>query len=491
VAPLSALAVVIAWVVHGVCELIDLLTFACVMPAEGAAGAVMFPPVLVATAGYYGTLAAVRGLGRAGIPVTVADADKFAVSKWSRYAKERVRCPGIREEGNRFVDWLLSFGRRSTEKHVLLPTCDDTAWLYARHRDELSKVFHVDSVTLDAIYPLLNKRQLYERCLALGIDAPKTRFLSSQSDAEKIASEGPFPLLIKPATQVLWRSRLKGEICADPSWFVRRYMVHTKGYHAPLAEYDPTTDWPVVQEFFPDAADCIYNLTGYLDPARGISALRASTKVLQVHRIGVGVCFEHAEVRHDLVDAVTRLFADVGYAGVFEIEFIHARDRYMLIDANPRFYGEMAFEIGRGVPLPLLAYYRALGDDDTVRSFADAAAIPGPSAPRVHTHGFGFEVVLNERLLSGAMSREDVRAWRRWKTDPVRGSTDAVYDAEDPMPAVSDAAGFLYWRARYPVDFFRDVVKHRFRKQASGDASVLDQAKQIPLPPRDLRNRAS
>jgi hypothetical protein len=89
------------------------------------------------------------------------------------------------------------------------------------------------------------------------------------------------------------------------------------------------------------------------------------------------------------------------------------------------------------------------------------------------------------------MSGEDVRAWRRWKADPVRGSTDAVYDAEDPMPAISDAAGFLYWRARYPVDFFRDVMKHRFKKQGARPASVLDEARQIPLPPRDVRNKAS
>lgn len=487
--PLSVIASVVVWFADAAGELFGLL------PLSEAAEAAAFPPVLLTTAGYYGTLAAVRSLGRAGIAVTVADVDRFAVSKWSRYATRRVRCPDVREPGNRFIEWLLSFGKSSTEKHVLLPTCDDTAWLYGRHHEELSKVFHVGGSTLDALWPLLNKRHLYERCLKLGIDAPRTRFVSSHGEVEQIAREGEFPLLIKPVSQVLWKSRMKGEICADPNWFVERYTVHTKGHLPPLPDFDPTVDWPVVQEFFPAASDCIYNLTGYLDPEAGVEAFRASTKVLQVHRIGVGVCFEHADVRPELVNAVRSLFADVGYAGVFEIEFIQAKDRYLLIDANPRFYGEMAFEIGRGLPLPLLAYHRALGDTDSVRSLARAGLEPGPAAPRVHTHGFGFEVVLNERFLSGAMSGDTVRAWRRWKTDPDRGCTDAVYDANDPLPAVSDAAGFLYWRARYPVDFFRDVVKHRFKglvkTEESEAQSVLSEAKQIPLPPRDFRNRAS
>ena len=43
------------------------------------------PPVLLTTANYNGTLAAVRSLGRAGIRVTTADPARFAVSAWSRY----------------------------------------------------------------------------------------------------------------------------------------------------------------------------------------------------------------------------------------------------------------------------------------------------------------------------------------------------------------------------------------------------------------------
>ena len=56
------------------------------------ASEVPLPPALLTMANYTGTLAAVRALGRAGIPVTTADPSRLAVSAWSKYATVRVRC---------------------------------------------------------------------------------------------------------------------------------------------------------------------------------------------------------------------------------------------------------------------------------------------------------------------------------------------------------------------------------------------------------------
>src|SRR5262245_33704630 len=104
-------------------------------------------------ANYHGTLAAVRALGRAGVRVVTADRSWLAVSGWSRYAHSRMQAPSV-QEPDRFVEWLLTFGSKHG-RHVLLPTNDDTAWLYASRRDDLSRYFHLPSSSLETIYRLL------------------------------------------------------------------------------------------------------------------------------------------------------------------------------------------------------------------------------------------------------------------------------------------------------------------------------------------------
>src|SRR6266436_4705611 len=84
-------------------------------------------PALLTMPGYGGTLAAVRCLGRAGIPVTVASEAPALPAAWSRWTTRRVRCPRPRD-ARAFMDWLLRFGEREPG-HVLYPTSDDLAYL--------------------------------------------------------------------------------------------------------------------------------------------------------------------------------------------------------------------------------------------------------------------------------------------------------------------------------------------------------------------------
>src|SRR6188472_1424905 len=73
-------------------------------------------PVLLTSSGFYGTLAAVRSLGRAGIPIVVADEARLGPASWSRFVTRRERCPG--QSSSAFIDWLLAFGEEHPG-HVL------------------------------------------------------------------------------------------------------------------------------------------------------------------------------------------------------------------------------------------------------------------------------------------------------------------------------------------------------------------------------------
>src|SRR5262245_56308276 len=99
------------------------------------------PPFLLTMPAYGGTLAAARCLGERGISVIMAGDTFLAPARWSRYVTRWERCPPVLEAGP-FLDWILSFGQREPG-HVLYPTSDDLAWLFADHRRELSMYFHL------------------------------------------------------------------------------------------------------------------------------------------------------------------------------------------------------------------------------------------------------------------------------------------------------------------------------------------------------------
>jgi predicted ATP-grasp superfamily ATP-dependent carboligase len=413
-------------------------------------------PVLLTSADFYGTLASVRCFGRAGIPVTIATPDRLAPASWSRYATSRVTCPAT-DKTEEFVDWLIWFGKRSP-RHALLATSDDTAWQFSRYRSELERYFYLNQPSVDAIYGLLNKQRLDEHARQVGLDVPRAWFPRSDEELERCGAEAEFPVLIKPTTQVLFKTRGKGAMVARPDQLADTYRSFgCLPYDASLIAFDSEAVRPMVQEFFPEAAQGIYNISGFVDRGAIVGA-RAGRKLLQwPRRIGVGVCFEEAPLCPVLLEGLTRLIRRVGFYGVFEAEFIVAGKRSMLIDFNPRFYNQMGFDIARGLPVPLLAYDAAVGDGSLRAALAGlvGAVLPGN---RVFAHHGILQLMLLAHRFCGGQSRGEIKAWKQWYERHRNGYTDAVLDDDDPMPARFDLLNRARSYLRYPRGFVRSFV---------------------------------
>jgi predicted ATP-grasp superfamily ATP-dependent carboligase len=424
------------------------------------------PPALLTVASYYGTLAAARCLGRAGIPVTLAGAPLLAPARWSRFVTRREPCPPV-EEPERFVEWLLRFGEREPG-HVLYPTSDDVAWLLSLHRDELARRYHLFQPPFETLRRLLDKRELFAVCREVGIAAPVTHFPDDARHAAEIARHAAFPLLIKPTTQVLLRSHHKGVVVPNREALpgsLDAYRALTS-YHPYVLARMPGADRPMLQEFHPRAAVGIYSVAGFVSAsgAEGVVALAARKVLQRPRRIGIGLCFEEAALRPELAERLAALCRAVGFHGVFEAEFIEADGEFLLIDFNPRFYSQMAFEVDRGLPLPLLAYEAALGRSpvlrDARRALRDRAGIADDER-RVYTHRVILGLVTTLQRLAGAMSPAEAARWRAWYRSHRRRVSDAVLDRGDRLPALVDVVSTLVGYGRHPRWFVRSMVLDR------------------------------
>ncbi len=416
------------------------------------------PPILLCNADYYGTLAATRVLGRAGIPVTIASEGHLSVARWSRYATNTVACPSTLDP--RFVPWLTRFCANNPG-HVLYPTSDDTSYLFALHREALSQHARLSLPSLTAVMNVLDKKLLYQFAERAGLQTPSTRFPERDSEVEPLGRELEGPILLKARSQILYRNRSKGEVVRDRRSLLDRYRSFDQGndYRPELTANFPQATRPMLQCYHAESADRIYSLAGYVGQDGTLVAARGSFKILQRPRkLGIGLCFEGASVDPSLLEGVRRMCLLAGYQGLFQIEFVCVGEERLLIDFNPRFYNQLAFDVARGLELPLIVYNEALSHEREVTELVRRAEHTKNAAAEVFCNRLGFELVVSLQRWAGRMPAAEADAWRRWYDAHRLTAVDSTVDREDPMPTFADLAAQVHHCLRHPRSFVRKVV---------------------------------
>lgn len=417
------------------------------------------PEALLTVADHIGTLAATRSLGRAGVPVVMADAHRLAPARWSRYVTRRLDCPDPGAAPEAFLAWLLDLGAREPGK-VLYPTSDDVALLYAANADALGRHFRTYLPARDAMLAMLDKWRLYEACVAEGVPTPRTWRADGPEELAAIAREATFPLVLKPRTQCFLVPHQKGRVARDAAELAAQHadLAAATRYAPMLLALAPEDRAPIAQAFSDTVERGIVNLSGFVDETGDLFVAEASRKVLQYpRRLGIGMCFEAVPVPAALADAVRRLCLRVGHRGAFEVEFVPSPEGDELIDFNPRFYGQMAFDVQRGLDLPWLVYLAAIGERAELERAVHLARarIGGAVGMRHYTNRVELEVVMRLRRMAGAMSRAELRRWRRWLRDGRHQTVDAVFDRDDWVPGVVGAANAVIARALHPRSAWR------------------------------------
>jgi predicted ATP-grasp superfamily ATP-dependent carboligase len=420
------------------------------------------PPVLLLQADFTGTLAATRCLGARGVAVTLAGGSPLAPARWSRYARHLVEGPDLREPAA-ILEWLRAFGRKE-ERHVLYPTSDELAWLIALHRDELSAWFDLYSPSIDALENLLDKRALHRFAEAAGIPSPGTWCPQDEAEVVRLGPQLRYPLLLKPRTQVFSRTHGKGRRVESPGELPAALRVEREAaaYAKELLARIPDAGMPMLQAWAADASRAVYTVSGFSGRAGKLFCARASRKILQRPLdLGVGICFEDAALDPDLELRLQRLCVLAGYQGAFDIEFLEVGGRKMLIDFNPRFYNQMAFEVDRGLPAPWLVWLGATGREKTL----EAAVWSARSYHYPHGAIYCDRVATMHQLfwqrLFGTASSAEARRWRVWFGAHKDVRTDPMGCTGDRGPQIAEALGELTGALRHPRAFLRKTALGR------------------------------
>jgi D-aspartate ligase len=413
--------------------------------------------ILLGNANYYGTLAAVRSLGRTGIKVVTVDPSVICLSRNSRYSSQHLRCPAF-ENSSAWVEWLLREARVGPRR-AIYATSDAVSFALARYRDELSADFELYQPGLETVMSILDKGLLMQNAKAVGIETPPTWFPQTGAEAAKIAKDVGETVLIKPRSQLAQRTKTKGtlvESCGHRLECIFDDYVKDLSTDSEFAKQRTVAMTPLIQLYYPQTLENVYSLSGFRERTGGGMVMRAARKVLQQpRRVGIGLCFEPTTVDPLLAEQTKRLCERIGYYGVFELEFILAEGKAMLIDFNGRFYNQIAFDIARGMELPALAYAAATRNQAEVTRLMLLGAAGKHADVAGFCHHFVLAAMVKTQRILRTMSRKDAAHLLNWSRGARGTIIDAVKDPHDALPAFVDSAQYVLHSLRHPRAFVR------------------------------------
>lgn len=376
-------------------------------------------------------LAVVRALGRAGVTVLVPQPAHPLVrgSRWHRPLHGAPR----EGSGGELAAWL---GALPYRRSVLFPCSDPWATTMAALPAAVSAAHVPVAPRNAALGRLVDKARFGEAVAELGVPAPRTVRARTAADLAALSDEELSGSFLKPVDSQAFTARhgAKGLRPAD--------RTEAAGLLAALAAEGLEM---VVQEFVPGPPDAHVFVDGYVDRAGTLRACLARRR-LRMFPPGLGNSTLTETIRlgevADTVAAVERLFAGIGFTGLFDAEFKRdERDGVAkILEVNARPWWQLGLAAAAGLDLTLLAYRDAAGGE------------PPPS----------------ERYRVGVRwvhPVPDARAWWRSRGRdgnpglPVRawlGPGNAVWNRDDPRPLLAELAMTLKRARRH----YREAAGH-------------------------------
>ena len=400
--------------------------------------------VVLCNADYLGTLDSARILGKNGVKVVVADPKKWRISNWSKYVIY-VKSPDIKDTEN-FLKFLKEESKKGTFT-TILPTSDIIVWYLASRYKDLSKYLEIPVFTPSVMKIVLFKNKFYRYCIRHGIDIPKTFLPTSIDEVKNVAKQVRYPVIIKHTTSVGMNSDKKGEIVHSEEELVRKYKKDELDYDKKLLLKEvPDIEWPMVQEYVPNALNNLYTVGGISVNNGNQISIISSMKIRQEPpKLGVGICIVPVN-KPEVIKNVKKLLKTIKYNGIFGIEVLYdERDnKYKIIDFNPRVMGSIGVATGNGLPIQALWYDFACGEKNVKnRVFF---------GNRVMVHLISDILYLPGNIAHAPSKLKALKYLFKSYFGPKKF---AVLSLDDPMPFVVDIIMTLRNKLKHPLFYLR------------------------------------
>ncbi len=375
------------------------------------------------------SLAVVRDLGRARIPVISFSPSRLNPTRHSRYCSFQ-HCPDPDSEARQLLDLLIAEARKHSGRSVLFAIGDAELLFLTAHACELRRWFSFPDFPRSLASTLMDKYAQLKMVRDFGVDVPATICPVTADESECIGRELGFPVFIKPRCTRQWP-----------------YLGHNKGFVARnSAELRERLEWAFSEGFpvlvqsvirGPDPNHCsVYCYIGE-DPGQDAAG---SYRILRKYPAGFGFgVFAESVVEVALERTALDLLRSLGLRGVAEVEFkCDERDRkWRLIEINPRFSLQHALASAAGLDLASMEYFDLIGSH----------AVPESK----YREGVRWTIAGLDLRASFGLWRRGELGIRQWARSFEGLRAEALLAPDDPGPAlayVSRSPRYL-WEATF------------------------------------------
>jgi D-aspartate ligase len=348
-------------------------------------------------------------LGKRGVRLDLYSHRRLPAGFFSHRAARRARCP----DPSSFDEFSHWFRERlvSGEIQRVLPSSDLVVFHCAELRDFFAPEVRSVIPTAQEIERAVFKPRFYEACIEAGIGVPVTMLPRSKVEALAMAKQIGYPILIKPKTHIGIGLDYRGAIVrSEEELSAAMRPLPVAGFWSKRLEHWTDLQWPMLQQYLPEARQRVYNVSGYVDETRGVVAMAGACKTSHFPPgVGIGASCDSSE-SPALLDAARRIATRVLANGLFDVEFIEHDGVMLAIDFNPRLGALASFDIARGNDLPWLWYQATLGQRPVVQ--------PPPKNGLTWRHEVPFHLRRLIQLLRGPRRAQRFDEYRQCLRQP-------------------------------------------------------------------------
>ncbi len=305
--------------------------------------------ILITDGHWRKTLAAVRGLGKNGLHVTVGETTRLNTSAFSRHCARSWIYPSPSFEPSDFIDRIMEkLSDRSYQ--MVLPMEDVTLERMTEYHPEISQYTYLPAVSHEKLLFVQQKDNILKLAERLGIPVPKTWFIQDLGELITLKDHLPYPVVIKPK---------KGSGAVGVSYINNQKQL--------LRQYELSHrkfSYPMIQETIPREGTG-YGASFLMDEKSRVRACFMHKRLREYPITGGASTLRESVQKDDIREMGQTLLKKLDWFGPAMVEFkLDPRDNTpKLMEINPRFWGSLALAIESGVNFPYLLYRMSKGDN--------------------------------------------------------------------------------------------------------------------------------
>lgn len=384
----------------------------------------------------------IRSLGRRSIEVYAMGSNHLDYGAVSRYAKF-LPCEDLTDEA-KVIDGLQKISKNVGKRLVLFCTSDLHVLFVSRNREFLGQFFDFVMPDHEIIETLMDKKKFSNFANKYGFSVPKTFFLNTRENFERIASKISYPCVVKPIYRTAFWSK---NVPAEKKVFIANSPLHLSQKLSDLKVLDQPL---ILQEWVPGDDQQVYFCLAYID-RQGQSLALFTGKKLRQYPSFTGVTSLAESIKDKrLADTTLEVLKVAGCLGLCSVEFKFDVSDNTLKITEPtvgRVDLQEGISINAGLDIPFIAYQDAIGISQSFQSDYKVGL-------KWINEPFEFNAFLVRKRTDGNQVVSFFREYRGKRSF-------ALFAFDDPKPFIR----FIIWVCKRATNYLKKVSRSFRREQ--------------------------